>query len=125
MCPLSSFIGTLHFRHVTSQHRTNDGAADVSEGRVRQALRGRIRDLNPSAVRRRRPAAASHRQRNPNPGRPRRYGAIGVEMLKDEHGVDGVVDLAPHLGFRGVFEPLRAPANFAQFRRQGEYERGG
>ena len=28
--------------------------------------------------------------------------------------MEGVVDLAPHLRFRGVFEPLREPAYFAQ-----------
>ncbi len=36
--------------------------------------------------------------------------------LRFEDGVDGVVDLAPHLSFRGVFEPLRDPAYFAQVR---------
>ena len=34
--------------------------------------------------------------------------------LRFEDGVEGVVDLAPHLSFRGVFEPLRDPAYFAQ-----------
>ena len=33
-----------------------------------------------------------------------------------EDGVEGVVDLAPHLSFRGVFGPLRDPAYFAQAR---------
>jgi len=36
--------------------------------------------------------------------------------LRFEDGVEGVVDLAPHLGFRGVFEPLKDPAYFAQVR---------
>jgi hypothetical protein len=30
--------------------------------------------------------------------------------------VEGVLDLAPHLSFRGVFEPLRNPSYFAQVR---------
>ena len=33
--------------------------------------------------------------------------------LRFEDGVEGVVDLAPHLSFRGIFEPLRDPAYFA------------
>jgi hypothetical protein len=36
--------------------------------------------------------------------------------LRFGDGVEGVVDLAPHLSFRGVFEPLRDPAYFAQAR---------
>jgi hypothetical protein len=36
--------------------------------------------------------------------------------LRFEDGAEGVVDLAPHLSFQGVFEPLRDPAYFAQFR---------
>jgi len=36
--------------------------------------------------------------------------------LRFEDGVEGVVDLAPHLSFRGVFEPLRDPEYFAQVR---------
>ncbi|MCX6627118.1 MAG: DUF2442 domain-containing protein [Candidatus Solibacter sp.] len=36
--------------------------------------------------------------------------------LRFEDGVEGAVDLAPHLSFRGVFEPLRDPAYFAQVR---------
>ena len=36
--------------------------------------------------------------------------------LRFEDGVEGVVDLAPHLSFKGVFEPLRDPAYFAQVR---------
>ncbi|HEX4133205.1 MAG TPA: DUF2442 domain-containing protein [Bryobacteraceae bacterium] len=36
--------------------------------------------------------------------------------LRFEDGVEGVVDLADHLSFRGVFEPLRDPAYFAQVR---------
>lgn len=36
--------------------------------------------------------------------------------LRFEDGVEGVVDLGPHLSFRGVFEPLRDPAYFAQLR---------
>jgi hypothetical protein len=34
--------------------------------------------------------------------------------LRFEDGVEGVVDLAPHLSFRGVFEALRDPAYFSQ-----------
>ena len=36
--------------------------------------------------------------------------------LRFEDGVEGVVDLAGHLSFRGVFERLRDPAWFAQVR---------
>ena len=36
--------------------------------------------------------------------------------LRFEDGVEGVVDLAPHLSFHGVFEPLRDPAYFALVR---------
>jgi hypothetical protein len=36
--------------------------------------------------------------------------------LRFEDGVEGVVDLAPHLSFQGVFEPLRDPIYFAQVR---------
>jgi hypothetical protein len=36
--------------------------------------------------------------------------------LRFEDGVEGVVDLAPHLTFRGVFEPMRDPAWFAKVR---------
>ena len=36
--------------------------------------------------------------------------------LRFEDGVEGVVHLAPHLSFQGVFEPLRDPAYFAQAR---------
>jgi hypothetical protein len=36
--------------------------------------------------------------------------------LRFEDGVEGVVDLAPHLSFQGIFEPLRDPAYFAQVR---------
>jgi hypothetical protein len=36
--------------------------------------------------------------------------------LRFEDGVEGVVDLAPHLTFRGVFEPLRDHEYFAQVR---------
>ena len=36
--------------------------------------------------------------------------------LRFEDGVEGVVDLAPHLSFLGVFAPLRDPAYFAQVR---------
>jgi|HubBroStandDraft_6_1064221.scaffolds.fasta_scaffold1324844_1 hypothetical protein len=36
--------------------------------------------------------------------------------LRFEDGVEGVVDLAPHLSFRGIFEPLRDPAYFAEVR---------
>jgi hypothetical protein len=34
--------------------------------------------------------------------------------LRFEDGVEGVVDLAPHLSFQGIFEPLRDPAYFAR-----------
>jgi hypothetical protein len=34
--------------------------------------------------------------------------------LRFEDGVEGVVDLASHLSFQGVFEPLRDRAYFAQ-----------
>jgi hypothetical protein len=36
--------------------------------------------------------------------------------LRFEDGVEGVVDLASHLSFRGVFEPMRDPDWFAQVR---------
>jgi len=36
--------------------------------------------------------------------------------LRFEDGVEGVVDLAPQLSFRGFFEPLRDSAYFAQVR---------
>jgi hypothetical protein len=36
--------------------------------------------------------------------------------LRFEDGVEGVVDLAPHLSFQGIFEPLRDPAYFAEVR---------
>ncbi|MGO4883276.1 MAG: DUF2442 domain-containing protein [Bryobacteraceae bacterium] len=36
--------------------------------------------------------------------------------LRFEDGVEGTIDLAPVLSFRGVFEPLRDPAYFAQVR---------
>jgi hypothetical protein len=36
--------------------------------------------------------------------------------LEFEDGVNGVVDLTRHLSFRGVFEPLRDAAYFAQVR---------
>lgn len=36
--------------------------------------------------------------------------------LRFEDGVEGVVDLAAQLSFRGVFEPLKDPAYFAQVR---------
>jgi hypothetical protein len=36
--------------------------------------------------------------------------------LKFEDGVEGEIDFAPVLSFRGVFEPLRDPAYFAQVR---------
>ena len=36
--------------------------------------------------------------------------------LQFDDGVEGVVNLEPHLSFRGVFEPLRDPAYFAQAR---------
>jgi hypothetical protein len=40
--------------------------------------------------------------------------------LRFEDGVEGVVDLGPHLSFHGVFEPLRDPAYFAQVRADAE-----
>ena len=36
--------------------------------------------------------------------------------LRFEDGIEGVVDLATDLSFRGVFEPMRDPAWFAQVR---------
>jgi hypothetical protein len=36
--------------------------------------------------------------------------------LRFEDGVEGTLDLAPHLSFRGVFGPLRDPAYFGQVR---------
>jgi hypothetical protein len=36
--------------------------------------------------------------------------------LRFEDGVEGSIDLAPILSFRGVFAPLRDPAYFAQVR---------
>ena len=36
--------------------------------------------------------------------------------LRFEDGVEGDIDLQPTLNFRGVFEPLRDPAYFAQVR---------
>jgi hypothetical protein len=36
--------------------------------------------------------------------------------LRFEDGAEGVIDLAPLLSFRGVFEPLRNPSYFAQVR---------
>jgi hypothetical protein len=40
--------------------------------------------------------------------------------LRFEDGVEGVVDLAAQLSFRGVFEPLRDPAYFALVRVDSE-----
>lgn len=34
--------------------------------------------------------------------------------LRFEDGVEGVVDLASHLSFRGIFQPLKDPAYFAR-----------
>ena len=34
--------------------------------------------------------------------------------LRFEDGVEGVVDLAPHLSFHGILEPQRDPVYFAQ-----------
>jgi hypothetical protein len=61
-----------------------------------------------------------------------RWGTLEQFMLKDvvaakalgdcrlylrfEDGVEGTVDLKPHLSFRGVFEPLRDPPYFARVR---------
>jgi len=36
--------------------------------------------------------------------------------LRFEDGVEGTLDLGPHLSFRGIFEPLRDPAYFALVR---------
>jgi hypothetical protein len=36
--------------------------------------------------------------------------------LRFEDGAEGIVDLAEHLAFRGVFEPLKDPACFALVR---------
>jgi hypothetical protein len=36
--------------------------------------------------------------------------------LQFEDGVEGVLDLAAHLSFHGVFEPLADPSYFAQVR---------
>ncbi len=36
--------------------------------------------------------------------------------LRFDDGVEGVLDLKPHLTFRGVFEPLRDPSYFAMVR---------
>lgn len=36
--------------------------------------------------------------------------------LRFEDGVEGTVDLKPHLSFRGIFEPLRDPSYFALVR---------
>jgi hypothetical protein len=48
---------------------------------------------------------------------------VGVEaldgyrlQLRFEDGVEGVVELTPHLSFRGVFEPLKDPDYFARVR---------
>jgi hypothetical protein len=40
--------------------------------------------------------------------------------LRFEDGVEGVVDLAPLLSFRGIFEPLRDLVYFAQVRADPE-----
>ena len=40
--------------------------------------------------------------------------------LRFEDGTEGIVDLAGRLAFRGVFEPLRDPAYFAQVRVDNE-----
>ena len=37
-------------------------------------------------------------------------------QLRFEDDVEGVIDLAPYLSFRGVFEPLRDPSYFALVR---------
>ena len=44
--------------------------------------------------------------------------AIGDHRLhlRFEDVVDGMVDLAPHLSFQGIFAPLRDPAYFAEVR---------
>ena len=40
--------------------------------------------------------------------------------LRFENGVVGVIDLARHVSFRGVLEPLRDPAYFRQVRVDAE-----
>jgi hypothetical protein len=40
--------------------------------------------------------------------------------LRFEDGTEGIVDLAEHLAFRGVFEPLSDPASFALVRVDNE-----
>ena len=37
--------------------------------------------------------------------------------LRFEDGVEGVIDLAPHLSFQGVFEPLRDVRHIPEKRR--------
>ncbi len=37
-------------------------------------------------------------------------------FVRFEDGVEGELDLAPHLRFHGVFEPLKDPEYFAQVR---------
>ncbi len=48
--------------------------------------------------------------------------AIGgyLLLLRFEDGVEGVVDMATHLSFRGVFAPLRDPSYFARVRVDAE-----
>src|SRR5271165_6957972 len=45
----------------------------------------------------------------------RALGGYGLH-LRFEDGAEGVVDLAPHLSFRGVFGPLLDPPYFARVR---------
>jgi hypothetical protein len=40
--------------------------------------------------------------------------------LRFEDGAEGIVDLAGHLAFRGVIEPLKDPAYFARVRVDNE-----
>jgi hypothetical protein len=48
--------------------------------------------------------------------------ALGEYRLhvRFEDGVESVVDLAPHLSYQGVFEPLRDPVYFARVRADPE-----
>ena len=41
-------------------------------------------------------------------------------FLRFEDGLEGVIELQPHLSFNGVFAPLRDPAYFRQVRVDSE-----
>ena len=52
---------------------------------------------------------------------------VGVEprdnyavFLRFEDGLEGIVELQPHLSFKGVFAPLRDPSYFRQVRVDSE-----